>query len=52
MFDAKVEQIKRALMAGRGIRQTARETGASTTSFMRVARSITVEQDCPEMVAV
>jgi DNA invertase Pin-like site-specific DNA recombinase len=52
MTDAKVEQIKQTLMAGRGIRQTARETGASTTSVMRVARSITVEQDCPEMVAV
>jgi hypothetical protein len=52
MSDAKIEQIKRALISGRGIRATARETAASTTSVMRVARSITVEQDCPEMVAV
>jgi DNA invertase Pin-like site-specific DNA recombinase len=52
MTDAKVEQIKQALMASRGIRQTARKTGASTTSVMRVAQSITVEQDCSEMVAV
>lgn len=45
MADAKIEQIKQALMAGRGIRATARETGASTTSVMRIARSLTVEAD-------
>jgi DNA invertase Pin-like site-specific DNA recombinase len=43
MSDAKVEQIKQALMSGRGIRATARETAASTTSVMRIARSLTVD---------
>lgn len=41
MADTKVEQIKQALLAGRGIRATARQTGASTTTVMRIARSIT-----------
>jgi DNA invertase Pin-like site-specific DNA recombinase len=43
MSDAKVEQIRAMLREGKGIRQTARETAASTTSVMRVARSLTVE---------
>lgn len=46
------EKIKQVLMTGQGIRATARETGASSTSVIRIARSITVEQDCPEMAAV
>jgi DNA invertase Pin-like site-specific DNA recombinase len=52
MSDSKVEQIKRALAAGRGIRATARETGASSTSVMRIARSITVQGDQRETAAV
>ncbi|WP_134499449.1 recombinase family protein [Microvirga pakistanensis] len=51
MSDEKIEQIKMALEAGRGIRATARETGASTTSVMRIARSLTVEVDRADPVA-
>jgi len=51
MADEKIEQIKQALMAGRGIRATARETGASTTSVMRIARSLAVEADRADPVA-
>ncbi|MGO4526671.1 recombinase family protein [Microvirga sp. 2MCAF35] len=51
MSDAKVEQIKQALMAGQGIRATARETSASTTSVMRIARSLTVGAGGPEIEA-
>lgn len=51
MADEKIEQIKQALMAGRGIRATARETGASTTSVMRIARSLTVEAERTDPVA-
>jgi DNA invertase Pin-like site-specific DNA recombinase len=51
LSDAKVEQIKQALMAGRGIRATARATSASTTSVMRIARSITVQEDQMETAA-
>jgi DNA invertase Pin-like site-specific DNA recombinase len=52
MSDAKVEQIKQALMTGQGIRATAREMGASTTSVMRIARSLTVETNHQETVPV
>jgi DNA invertase Pin-like site-specific DNA recombinase len=52
MSEAKVEQIKQALMMGQGIRATARETGASTTSVMRIARSLTVETNHQETVPV
>jgi DNA invertase Pin-like site-specific DNA recombinase len=52
MSAGRIEQIKAMLQEGKGIRATARETGASTTSVMRIARSIRVEQDCPEMVTV
>ena len=51
MSDEKIEQIKKALMAGRGIRATARETGASTTSVMRIARSLAVEAGRTNSVA-
>jgi DNA invertase Pin-like site-specific DNA recombinase len=51
MPDEKTEQIKQALMAGRGIRATARETGASTTSVMRIARSMTAEENRMETMA-
>jgi DNA invertase Pin-like site-specific DNA recombinase len=43
MAENKVEAIKCCLNEGKGIRQTARETGASTTSVMRVARSLAAE---------
>jgi DNA invertase Pin-like site-specific DNA recombinase len=52
MSDAKVEQIKQALMTGQGIRATAREMGASTTSVMRIARSLAVETNHQETVPV
>jgi DNA invertase Pin-like site-specific DNA recombinase len=52
MSDAKVEQIKQALITGQGIRATARKTGASTTSVMRIARSLTVETNREETVPV
>jgi DNA invertase Pin-like site-specific DNA recombinase len=40
MAESKVGEIKRALIIGRGIRETARATGASTTTVMRVARTL------------
>lgn len=40
----KIEAIKSALMSGNGIRATARMTGASTTTIMRIARSITTPE--------
>jgi DNA invertase Pin-like site-specific DNA recombinase len=39
MPESKVEEVKRALIEGNGIRETARLTGASTTTVMRIARS-------------
>jgi uncharacterized protein YerC len=42
MSQTKIEGIKQALMSGKGIRATARATGASTTTVMRVARSMAV----------
>ncbi len=51
MDPAKVERIRQALVAGRGIRATARETGASTTSVMRIAQAITAEKERADPVA-
>ncbi len=45
MAAEKVEQIRQALAAGHGIRATAREMGASTTSVMRIAQAITAETE-------
>jgi DNA invertase Pin-like site-specific DNA recombinase len=39
--ETKIEQIKQALIGGKGIRAAARATGASTTTVMRIARSLT-----------
>lgn len=39
----RIETIKRSLADGVGIRATARATGASAASVMRIARSLTVE---------
>jgi hypothetical protein len=39
MAESKVEEIKKALVKGKGIRETARLSGASTTTVMRIARS-------------
>ena len=39
MPESKVEEVKKALNEGNGIRETARLTGASTTTVMRIARS-------------
>jgi DNA invertase Pin-like site-specific DNA recombinase len=41
MSETKIEEIKQALMSGKGIRAAARATGASTTTVMRIARSLT-----------
>jgi DNA invertase Pin-like site-specific DNA recombinase len=43
MSETKIEEIKQALMSGKGIRETARETGASTTTVMRIARTLANE---------
>jgi DNA invertase Pin-like site-specific DNA recombinase len=40
MAESKVEEIKRVLMNGKGIRATARATEASTTTVMRIARKL------------
>jgi DNA invertase Pin-like site-specific DNA recombinase len=41
MPEQRTEQIRTVLASGQGIRATARITGASTTTVMRIARSIT-----------
>jgi DNA invertase Pin-like site-specific DNA recombinase len=48
MPETRIEQIKQVLMSGKGIRATARKTGASTTSVMRIARSMTVTESREE----
>jgi DNA invertase Pin-like site-specific DNA recombinase len=45
MAQDRIQAITTALMNGKGIRATARETGASTTSVMRIARSLTVSEN-------
>jgi DNA invertase Pin-like site-specific DNA recombinase len=52
MADTKIEQIKEVLISGTGIRATARATGASTTTVMRIARSITVQESRSATVTV
>jgi DNA invertase Pin-like site-specific DNA recombinase len=47
----RVEQIKAMLMSGKGVRETARQTGAGTASVQRIKRSLTVEGSRPETVA-
>jgi DNA invertase Pin-like site-specific DNA recombinase len=39
LAESKVEEIRKALIEGKGIRETARLSGASTTTVMRIARS-------------
>ncbi len=51
MPSERVEQIKAMLMSGKGVRETARETGAGTASVQRIKRSMTVEADRPETEA-
>jgi DNA invertase Pin-like site-specific DNA recombinase len=46
----RVDEIKMMLSAGKGIRQTARLTGASVSSVSRVARSQTVRENRSETV--
>jgi DNA invertase Pin-like site-specific DNA recombinase len=41
----RIDAITRALTDGKGIREVARATGASTTTVMRIARSTTVEEN-------
>ena len=48
---ARVEQIKAMLMSGKGVRETARQTGAGTASVQRIKRSLSVEGSRPETVA-
>ena len=43
MSETKIEEIKQALMSGKGIRATARATEASTTTVMRIARTLANE---------
>jgi DNA invertase Pin-like site-specific DNA recombinase len=45
MTQDRIQAITTALMNGKGIRATARETGASTTSVMRISRSLTVSEN-------
>ena len=47
----RVEQIKAMLISGKGVRETARATGAGTASVQRIKRSLTVEGSRPETVA-
>lgn len=47
----RVEQIKAMLISGKGVRETARQTGAGTASVQRIKRSLTVEGSRPETVA-
>jgi hypothetical protein len=37
---AKVEKVRRALVSGLGIRAAAKATGVSTTSIMRIRKSM------------
>jgi DNA invertase Pin-like site-specific DNA recombinase len=51
MPESKVEEVKKALIEGKGIRATARATGASTTTVMRVARTLAAAVDGQDEVA-
>jgi DNA invertase Pin-like site-specific DNA recombinase len=50
MAQDRIQAITTALMNGKGIRATARETGASTTSVMRIARSLTISDNRSDTV--
>lgn len=52
MAEDKIDEVKSALMDGNGIRATARLTGASTTTIMRIARSMTIKEDRSQTVEV
>jgi len=47
----RVEQIKAMLLAGRGVRETARETGAGTATVQRIKQSLADDRIMPEIVA-
>lgn len=51
MAKAKMEKIEKTLKLGNGIRETARQTGASTATVMRIKRSMTTLSNCPATVA-
>ncbi|MBM6584418.1 recombinase family protein [Microvirga sp. BT689] len=51
MSTERIEQIKAMLLAGRGIRETARETGAGTATVQRVKQSLANDGIVPETVA-
>lgn len=45
MAPERVEEIRAMLMSGRGIRETARETGAGTATVQRIKQAMQVEAD-------
>ena len=47
----RIEAITKSLIDGNGIRATARATGSSPTTVMRIARSLTVTDDRSQTVA-
>lgn len=47
----RVEQIKAMLLAGRGVRETARETGAGTATVQRIKQSLADDGNNPENIA-
>jgi DNA invertase Pin-like site-specific DNA recombinase len=49
MAQSKVEEIKRVLMNGNGIRETTRATGASTTTVMRIAGKLAAVDSASEV---
>jgi DNA invertase Pin-like site-specific DNA recombinase len=51
MATDRVETIKAMLLAGRGIRETARETGAGTATVQRIKQSLADNGIVPEIVA-
>lgn len=51
MTSDRVDQIKRLLMTGTGVRETARQTGAGNATVQRIKRSMTVEENRLETVA-
>lgn len=46
MAQERVEEIRSMLLAGRGVRETARLTGAGTATVQRIKRSMTVGETC------
>ena len=51
MSDERVEAIKQLLMSGKGVRETARQTGAGTASVQRIKQSMAAEENRPQTIA-